>query len=107
MNYTLTLIILQVWSHVFYQRFSALKIQVKYNFETIKAYGGELKKFLLAKESLSRHRQRQKIFKRRKIFSSAPYVGLQADTINYRNYSRFNSGYGYILGGLKIIQFLY
>ena len=62
------------------------------------AFGGELKKFILSKDTISKHRQRRKIFKRRKIFVNGPYVGVQADTINYRNYVRYNSGYRYILG---------
>ena len=36
-------------------------------------------------------------FKRRKTMVYGPYTLLQADTIFYRNYSRQNSGYKYIL----------
>ena len=64
------------------------------------AFGGQLKKFILSKDSISKHKQRRKIFKRRKIFVQGPYVGVQADTINYRNYARYNSGFRYILGWL-------
>ena len=69
------------------------------------AFGGELKKFILSKDTISKHRQRRKIFKRRKIFVNGPYIGVQADTINYRNYARFNSGFRYILGMLLKIYF--
>ena len=31
------------------------------------AFGGQLKKFILSKDSISKHRQRRKIFKRRKV----------------------------------------
>ena len=62
------------------------------------AFGGQLKQFILSKDSYSKHRQKRKIFKRRKIFVTGPYVGVQADTINYRNYARYNSGFRYILG---------
>ena len=65
------------------------------------AFGGQLKKFILSKDSISKHRQRRKTFKRRKIFVAGPYVGVQADTINYRTYARYNSGFRYILGRLK------
>ena len=66
------------------------------------AFGGQLKQFILSKDSYSKHRQKRKIFKRRKIFVTGPYVGVQADTINYRNYARYNSGFRYILGNFKI-----
>ena len=67
------------------------------------AFGGQLKKFILSKDSISKHRQRRKTFKRRKIFVTGPYVGVQADTINYRTYARYNSGFRYILGRLQSI----
>ena len=67
-------------------------------FELDLAYGGQLKKFLQEKESLSLHKQRRTKFTRRKIFATGPFVGLQADTIHYRSYGRLNSGYKYILG---------
>ena len=70
------------------------------NFPT--AYSGDLRKFLLEKESLSRHRKKRHIFKRRKVFVGGPYTAIQADTIFYRDYGRENAGYKYILGmGLK------
>ena len=31
------------------------------------AFGGELKKFIISKDSISKHKQRRKIFKRRKV----------------------------------------
>jgi len=51
----------------------------------------------MQKESLSRHRRKLHTFKRRKVFVSGPYTQIQADTIFYRNYSRQNNGYKYIL----------
>ena len=61
------------------------------------AYSGNLKQFLLQKESLSRHKRRIFKFKRRKIKVNGPYTLIQADTVFYRNYSRQNKGYKYIL----------
>ena len=61
------------------------------------AYSANLKSFLMEKTSLSRHKQIRRNFKRRKTMVYGPYTLLQADTIFYRNYSRQNSGYKYIL----------
>ena len=61
------------------------------------AYSAGLKKFLQEKTSLSRHKQIQRRFKRRKTLVYGPYTTLQADTIFYRNYARQNHGYKYIL----------
>ena len=67
------------------------------------AYSGDLKRFLLQKESLSRHRQKKHVFKRRRVLVGGPYSAVQADTIFYRDYARQNDGYKYILGkGYKI-----
>ena len=62
------------------------------------AYSGDLKKFLQQKESLSRHRKRRHVFKRRQVKVGGPYSAVQADTIFYRDYARQNDGYKYILG---------
>ena len=61
------------------------------------AYSAGLKHFLQSKTSLSRHKQIRRRFKRRKTLVFGPYTTLQADTIFYRNYSRQNHGYKYIL----------
>ena len=61
------------------------------------AYSAGLKRFLLEKESLSRHKPIYKTFKRRRVFVSGPYTLIQADLIHYRQYSRYNKGYKYIL----------
>ena len=61
------------------------------------AYSAGLKQFMQSKTSLSRHKQIRRKFKRRKTLVFGPYTTLQADTIFYRNYSRQNSGYKYIL----------
>ena len=61
------------------------------------AYSGNFRKFLMEKESLSRHKRRIFKFKRRKIKVNGPYTLIQADTIFYRNYSRQNNGFKYIL----------
>lgn len=61
------------------------------------AYSGNLRKFLMQKESLSRHKRRIRKFKRRKVRVNGPYTQIQADTIFYRNYARQNNGYKYIL----------
>ena len=61
------------------------------------AYSGNFRKFLMKKESLSRHKRRIFKFKRRKIKVNGPYTLIQADTIFYRNYARQNNGYKYIL----------
>ena len=61
------------------------------------AYSANLSKFLRQKESISRHKRRILKFKRRKIKVNGPYTLIQADTVFYRNYSRQNYGYKYIL----------
>ena len=61
------------------------------------AYSGQIQKFILEKESISRHKQKRKNFKRRQVFVPAPFTAIQADTIFYRNYARQNAGYKYIL----------
>jgi len=61
------------------------------------AYSGNLRKFILEKESLSRHKNRVKIFKRRKIYVQGPFTLLMSDTIHYRQYYKHNKGYRYIL----------
>lgn len=60
-------------------------------------YSANLKTFLRQKESLSRHKRRILKFKRRKVKVNGPYTLIQADTIFYKNYSRQNKGYKYIL----------
>ena len=61
------------------------------------AYSANLRTFLRRKESISRHKRRILKFKRRKVKVNGPYTLIQADTIFYRNYSRQNQGYKYIL----------
>ena len=61
------------------------------------AYSGDLKRFLMQKESLSRHKKRKRVFQRRKVKVGGPYTAIQADTIFYRDYGRQNDGYKYIL----------
>jgi len=61
------------------------------------SYSGNLRKFLLEKESISRHKNRVKIFKRRKIFVQGPFTLLMSDTIHYRQYYKQNKGFRYIL----------
>ena len=61
------------------------------------SYSANLRTFLRKKESISRHKRRILKFKRRKIKVNGPYALIQADTVFYRNYSRQNHGYKYIL----------
>ena len=61
------------------------------------AYSAGLKKYLLEKESLSLHKQKFKIFKRRRVKVGGPYTLIQADLIHYRQYGRANKGFKYIL----------
>lgn len=61
------------------------------------AYSGNLKKYILEKESLSRHKNKYHVFKRRKVFVGGPFTLLQADTIHYRDYAFHNKNYKYIL----------
>ena len=68
------------------------------------AYSGDLKKFLLEKESLSRHKQKKHVFKRRKVFVSGPFSAIQADTVFYRGYSRQNNGFKYVLAVVDIFS---
>ena len=61
------------------------------------AYSSDLKKYLLSKESLSRHKKIIRKFKRRKVYSYGPFDSVQADLIFYKQFSRQNNGYKYIL----------
>ena len=61
------------------------------------AYSAQLKKFLLSKESLSRHKKIIRKFKRRKVYSYGPFDSVQADLIFYKQFSRQNNGFKYIL----------
>ena len=61
------------------------------------AYSAGLKQFLLEKESLSLHKQKYKIFKRRRVHVHGPFTLIQADLVHYRQYSRANKGFKYIL----------
>ena len=60
-------------------------------------YSADLKKFLMTKESLSRHKKIVKKFKRRKVYTSGPFDSVQADLVVYKRYARENNGYKYIL----------
>ena len=59
-------------------------------------YSGDLKKFILQKESISRHKRKLNIFKRRKVFVLGPWVAIQADTAFYISSASKNDGYKYI-----------
>ena len=61
------------------------------------AYSAGLKKFLLEKQSMSLHKQKFKVFKRRRVIVGGPYTLIQADLVHYRQYSRANKGFKYIL----------
>ena len=61
------------------------------------AYSGKVAENLKSIESVSRHKRRLKKFRRRKVYVGGPYTQIQADLIHYRNYSRQNNGYKYIL----------
>ena len=80
------------------------KIYTDVNFPS--AYSGDVRRFLLQKESLSRHRRKLHIFKRRKVYVGGPYQLIQADLIFYRNYARKNSGYQYILAVIDCFRLL-
>ena len=61
----------------------------------------------MEKESLSRHRRKLHIFKRRKVFVGGPYTQIQADLIFYLNYGRQNQGYKYILCVVDCFRLIY
>lgn len=61
------------------------------------SYSASLKQYLLQKESLSRHKKRFNVFKRRQVYVGGPWTAIQADTIHYREYGTKNSGFKYIL----------
>jgi hypothetical protein len=65
-------------------------------------YSGDIKKFILQKESISRHKRKLNIFKRRKVFVLGPWVAIQADTAFYISSGRKNDGYKYILGNFVV-----
>ena len=68
------------------------------------AYSGNLKKFILQKESISRHKQKINIFKRRNVFVSGPWSCVQADTIFYLDYAAQNNGNKYILAVVDVFS---
>jgi hypothetical protein len=61
-------------------------------------YSGDIKQYILQKESISRHKRKLNIFKRRKVFVLGPWVAIQADTAFYISSAHQNDGYKYILG---------
>ena len=64
------------------------------------AYSGNIKKFILEKPSLSRHKRKVKIKKWRKVYIGGPFTAIQFDLIHYRQYSSKNYGHNYILVGV-------
>ena len=64
------------------------------------AYSGNVKKFILEKPSLSRHKRKVKIKKWRKVYIGGPFTAIQFDLIHYRQYSSKNYGHNYILVGV-------
>ncbi len=60
-------------------------------------YSGDVKKFILEKASLSRHKRKFHKFKRRQIFVNGPFTQIQADTAFMLDFARWNHGYKYIL----------
>ena len=64
------------------------------------AYSGNVKKFILEKPSLSRHKRKVKIKKWRKVYVGGPFTAIQFDLIHYRQYSGNNYGHNYILVGV-------
>lgn len=61
-------------------------------------YSGDLKKFIMQKESISRHKRKINIFKRRKVVVFGPWVAIQAATAFYISSASKNDGFKYILG---------
>jgi len=51
------------------------------NFKYPSAYSGNIQKFLLENEAVSRHRRRIKKFDRRRTRVNGPYTAIQVDTI--------------------------
>ena len=68
------------------------------------SYSGDLQKYIQQKESISVHKKKINIFKRRQIFVIGPWVAIQADTAFYIDTGPQNSGYKYILG--KLLSFI-
>jgi hypothetical protein len=64
------------------------------------AYSGNIKKFILEKNSLSRHKRKVKVKKWRKVYVGGPFTAIQFDLIHYRQYSKENYGNNYILVGV-------
>jgi hypothetical protein len=64
------------------------------------AYSGNVKKFILEKNSLSRHKRKVKVKKWRKVYVGGPFTAIQFDLIHYRQYSEANYGHNYILVGV-------
>ena len=64
------------------------------------AYSGNVKKFILEKNSLSRHKRKVKVKKWRKVYVGGPFTAIQFDLIHYRQYSTVNYGHNYVLVGV-------
>ena len=67
------------------------------NLAFVPSYSGNAKELVNTIETYSIHRPRRKKFKRRLTYTPGPYHTLQADLVDYKAYSRANSGYKYIL----------
>lgn len=68
------------------------------NIKSIPSYSAKIADFLRQNELHSTHRRIvKKKFPRRRVISRFPFELFMADLIDYKNYSRFNKGYRYIL----------
>lgn len=67
------------------------------NLAFVPAYSGNAQELVNTIETYSVHRPKRKKFKRRTTYVPGPYHTLQADLVDYKAYSRVNSGYKYIL----------
>ena len=70
------------------------------------SYSGDIQKYIQQKESISLHKKKINIFKRRQIFVIGPWVAIQADTAFYIDTGHQNSGFKYILGRIHIIKLI-
>ena len=67
------------------------------NLAFVPAYSGNAQELVNTIETYSVHRPKRKKFKRRLTYVPGPFHTLQSDLVDYKAYSRANSGYKYIL----------
>ena len=74
------------------------------SFNSGAAFSAGIEKFIRQKRSLNMHKQRRKIFPRRRFVTHQPHDTMMADIVFYEGNKRANDNYKYILTGLGFHQ---